>query len=57
MQATSRALKMALLVAALEVIAVVVAKFGRNPDLSHVKVPARNLLLEGSGAARKARQI
>jgi len=38
MQATSRALKTALLVAALAVIAVVVAKFGRNPDLSHVKV-------------------
>src|SRR6185369_15261612 len=38
MQATSRALKTALLVAALAVVAVVVAKFGRNPDLSHVKV-------------------
>ena len=38
MQASSRALKMVLLVATLAVIAVIVAKFGRNPDLSHVKV-------------------
>lgn len=38
MQATSRAVKTALLVAALAVIAILVAKFGRNPDLSHVKV-------------------
>ena len=37
MQAPSRALKTALLFAALAVVAVVVAKFGRNPDLSHVK--------------------
>lgn len=37
MQASTRALKTALLVAALAVVAVVVAKFGRNPDLSHVK--------------------
>jgi len=38
MQATSRALKTALLLAALAITAVVVAKVGRNPDLSHVKV-------------------
>ena len=38
MQAISRALKTVLLVTALAVIAVGVAKFGRNPDLSHVKV-------------------
>ena len=38
MQATSRALKTVLLVTALAIIAVGVAKFGRNADLSHVKV-------------------
>ena len=36
-QLTSRALKTAVVVAAVAVIAVGVAKFGRNPDLSHVK--------------------
>ena len=38
MQAPSRALKTALLLAAFVVIAVLVATLGRNPDLSHVKV-------------------
>jgi len=38
MQAPSRALKTALLFAVFVVIAVVAATFGRNPDLSHVKV-------------------
>ena len=38
MQAISRALKTVLLVTALALIAIGVAKFGRNPDLSHVKV-------------------
>ncbi len=38
MQAPSRALKTALLLAALVVIAALAATFGPNPDLSHVKV-------------------
>ena len=48
MQAPSRALKTALLLAALVVIAVIAATFGPNPDLSHVKVAVLSGSAEGN---------
>ena len=48
MQAPSRALKTALLLAALVVIAALAATFGPNPDLSHVKVAVLSGSVEGN---------